>query len=132
VCVDPTPPEPGEPGVPIRVKLPDGRFVGAVKLKPGYNCIIDVDDIQNLVTVQSGLNRGEGMQCEDLRTDDEGNLIYETCRDCSGLVYAVNGQGFAVEQLQLVGGQGVLILPDADNHRIVVRFEEEGICQVEV
>ena len=131
-CEDPTPPEPAELDAPSRMVLPDGQFVGDVKLKPGYNCRIILNKAQNTVNIQSGLERGEGMQCEDLRTDDEGNLIPETCRDCSGMVYAVENHGADVEDLQLVGGPGVLILPDADNHRIVVRLEEEGICEVEV
>lgn len=131
-CEDPVPPEPSELDAPTRMVLPDGRFVGDVKLKPGFNCRITINETQNTVNIQSGLERGEGMQCEDLRTDDEGNLVPETCRDCSGMVYAVENHGAAVEALQLVGGPGVLVLPDADNHRIVVRLEEEGICEVEV
>ena len=131
-CEDPTPPEPAELNAPTRMVLPGGRFVGDVKLKPGYNCRITINEAQNTVNIQSGLERGEGMQCEDLRTDDEGNLVPETCRDCSGMVYSVENHGADVEDLQLVGGPGVLVLPDADNHRIVVRLEEEGICEVEV
>ena len=72
------------------------------------------------------------MQCEDLRTDVHGNLTPETCVSCGELVYAVNGVGFNVEHLQLIGGPGVVIVPDAANHRIYVRLEEEGICDVEV
>ena len=82
------------------------------------------------MTVEDGLNRGEGMQCEDLRTDEEGNLVPETCRSCGGLVFAVNETGYDVEHLQLIGGPGVVIDPDADNHRIYVRLEEEGICSL--
>jgi hypothetical protein len=26
----------------------------------------------------------------------------------------------------------VVVEPDAENHRVVVRFEEEGICKVDV
>lgn len=132
VCVDPEPPEPAELNAPVRVPLPNGRFTGGIKLKAGYNCVIDVNAVQNIVTIQTGLGSGEGMQCEDLRTDENGLPVHETCRDCSGMVYAVESHGFGVEELQLVGGPGVLILPDADNHRIVIRLEEEGICSVEV
>lgn len=132
VCEDPLEPEPAELNAPIRIELPNGTLIGAVKLKPGFNCIIDFDTIQNIVTLQSGLERGEGMQCEDLRTAEDGSLTFESCRACGGLIYAVNGHGVGVEHLQLIGSPGVLILPDADNNRIVVRFEEEGVCKVEV
>jgi len=131
-CDDPVAPEPSALDAPVRLALPNGRFVGAVKLKPGYNCRIDVIESQNIVRVQSGLYLGEGMQCEDLRTDADGNPIYETCRDCGDMVYAVESHGFDVDELQLVGGPGVVILPDADKHRIVVRLEEEGVCGVQV
>lgn len=72
------------------------------------------------------------MQCEDLRVDEEGVPYHETCLDCGGLVYAINSHGFDVEHLQLVGGQGVVVEPDQDNYRVIVRFEEEGICEVDV
>jgi hypothetical protein len=51
---------------------------------------------------------------------------------CGGWLYAVNGQGFDVESLQLIGQKGVVIDPDAANHRIVVKFEEEGICEIDI
>lgn len=131
-CEDPDFPEPSDLDAPVRLALPNGRFIGPVKLKPGYNCLINLSETQNLVTVQSGLYRGEGMQCEDLRTTELGDLVPEVCLDCGGHVYAVEGHGFDVDELQLVGGPGVLILPNADKHRIVVILEEEGICEVEV
>ena len=131
-CEDPLPPEPAELTAPVRIELPDGTFVGDIKLKPGYNCIIDINELLNSATIRSRIDAGEGMQCEDLRIGPDGVPVHETCRDCSGMVYAVSGAGFGVEQLQLIGEQGVLVLPDADNHRIVIRFEEEGICEVDI
>ena len=131
-CEDPTPPEPAELNAPTRVPLPGGSFLDAVLLKPGYNCQITVVEAQRSVTIAAGLNKGEGMQCEDLRTAEDGSLVPETCVDCGDLVYAVNSHGFDVEHLQLVGGPGVAIEPDAANYRVYVRLEEEGICEVEV
>jgi hypothetical protein len=131
-CEDPVPPEPAELNAPTRVPLPGGSFLDAVLLKPGYNCQITVVEAQRIVTIAAGLNKGEGMQCEDLRTAEDGSLIPATCVDCGNLVYAVNSHGFDVEHLQFVGGPGVVITPDAENHRVYVRLEEEGICEVEV
>lgn len=107
-------------------------FIGDVPLKPGYNCLISIVEAQRIVTISAGLNRGEGMQCEDLRTASDGSLVPETCFSCGELVYAVNETGSDVEHLQLIGGPGVVIDPDAENHRIYVRLEEEGICEVEI
>jgi len=126
------PPEPSELNAPTRLLLPDGTFVGDVLMKEGYNCVITIDGRRNRITIRPGLFKGDGMQCEDLRVDEAGVPFPETCLDCGGLVYAVNSHGFDVEHLQLVGGQGVVIEPDPDNHRVVVRFEEEGICEVDV
>ena len=132
ICDDPTPPEPDDAYAPTRLPLPGGTMLGDVLLKPGYNSTIEVIAASNIVTLSAGLGRGDGMQCEDLRTDDDGNLTAETCRSCGGLVYAVNDTGYSVEHLQLVGGPGSVITPDADNHCIYVQLEEEGICNVEV
>ena len=131
-CEDPVEPEPAELTAPTRLSLPNGKFTGAVMLKAGYNCAITLNPDTNVVTVQARLYDGEGAQCEDLRIESDGEPHPDTCRDCSGMVYAVEDHGFGVESLQLVGGPGVLILPDADNHRVVVRLEEEGLCEVGV
>jgi hypothetical protein len=129
-CEDPDAPEPASLTAPTRLPLPGGRFTEAVKLKPGYNCAIDVDEASNIVTVRSKLYGGEGMQCEDLRIEDDGEPVPETCVGCDELVYAVNNYGYDVERLQLAGGQGVLVLPDPENHRVVVMLEDDGICEV--
>jgi hypothetical protein len=131
-CEDPEPPEPATLDAPTRVDLPGGVFTGQVKLKAGYNCLISIDGNRNRITIKPSLSRGEGMQAEDLRLGEDGIPFHETCLDCGGLVYAINSHGFDVEHIQFVGGQGVVVEPDAENHRVVVRFEEEGICRVDV
>lgn len=129
-CTDPLPPEPTQAAVPIATTLPDGIFIDAVKLKEGYNCLITVDG--NLIQVGAGVDQGEGMQCEDLRMNADGSFSFESCVVCGDLLYAVNGQGFDVEGLQLIGQKGVVIDPEPDNHRVIVRFEEEGICEIDI
>ena len=130
--MDPEPPEPDAAVAPVRVPLPGGVFTGALQLIPGYNCVLSVSELSQTVTITASLGRGDGEQCEDLRTDDDGNLVPETCLSCGDLVYAINAIGFDVEHLQLVGGPGVVIDPDPDNNRVYVRLEEEGICEVQV
>jgi len=131
-CTDPTPPEPSAVDAPERTPLPGGIFIGNVKLKDGYNCQITVDAARGIVTVNSGINLGAGEQCEDLRMDEDGSLSPESCLVCGGLLYAINGVGFDAEQLQLTGGPGVAIVPEPLQNRVIVRLEEEGICEVEV
>jgi hypothetical protein len=131
-CVNPTPTEPAAAYAPTRLPLPGGLLTGDILIKPGYNCTLDVIKSAAILTVSAGLGRGEGVVCEDLRTDDAGNLIAETCVGCGGLVYAINDTGYDVEELQLVGGRGIVIEPDAANHTVYVRIDEEGICEVDV
>lgn len=129
-CTDPIPPEPTAAGVPTATTLPDGVFIGDVKLKEGYNSTISVSG--NLILLSAGVGLGEGVQCEDLRMNPDGSLSPESCLVCGGLLYALNGQGYDVESMQLIGQKGVVIEPDVANHRVVVRFEEEGICEVDI
>lgn len=125
-------PEPVLQSAPLRLALPRVPYTGAVKLKSGYNMRISVIEPQNAIKLDAGVNAGAGMQCEDLRIEEDGQPVADSCQTCGGLVYGINGHGFPAEHLQFVGEKGVVILPDADNHRVWILLEEEGICRVDI
>jgi len=129
-CADPVPPEPTSATVPIATALPNGTFIDVVKLKEGYNCSLTV--VNNIIQIAAGLALGEGMQCEDLRMAADGSLAADSCVVCGGWLYSINSQGADVEHLQLLGGPGVVIDPQPASNRIIVRFDEEGICEVDI
>jgi hypothetical protein len=107
-------------------------FIGAVKLKPGYNMQVSILAATKLVTLDAVVNKGEGMQCQDLRMDETGALVPNACLDCGNLVYAINGFGYDAEHIQFVGDKGVVVIPDPVHHSVTIRLEEDGICRVDV
>lgn len=125
-------PEPALQSAPARLMLPRAPYTGAIKAKAGYNMQISVIEAQNALKFDAVVNAGEGMQCEDLRIESDGEPVADSCQTCGGLVYGINGHGFPAEHLQFVGDKGVVILPDADNHRVFILLEEEGLCRVDI
>jgi len=130
-CVDP---DPIEPDTDSHAKvLPETvGLIGDVKLKPGFNSQIVVVESSNLIQLRAGVKLGEGEPCEDLRVDDEGRVAPNLCLPCAGPIYAINGVGADVADFQLVGGPGVVITPNPDEHEIVISLDEEGICEVDI
>lgn len=130
----PCPPAPGEtPTYEDCVSLPGGNFTGDIELLPGFNCELELDVVAGALIIGARQRAGQGMQCEDLRTDGNGDIVVDDCQTCDELVLAVNGHGFDVEALHLVGGPGVVVKPDPEtDHTILVKIEEEGICDVEI
>lgn len=131
-CVDPEEPEAPLQSAPLRLPLPGGQLAGSVKMRAGFNFQIVVQEASNLVILRAGVNRGEGMQCEDLRTDAEGDLVEDTCLSCGELLYGINGYGYEAEQIQLVGEPGVVVTPYPNEHKVVVSVDDVGLCQVEI
>lgn len=131
-CTPEAEPEPALQAAPLRLSLPNGQFTGAVKLMSGYNLQISIIESQTSLKFDAAVNAGDGMQCEDLRIEDDGEPVHDSCETCGTLVYGINGHGYPAESIQLVGAKGVVILPDPDNHRIFVILEEEGLCRVDI
>jgi hypothetical protein len=131
-CEVEEPPEPALQSAPLRLALPDGRFVGDIRLTSGYNLQISLIESQSSLKFDAVVNGGAGMQCEDLRIHDDGEPVFESCEVCSPWVYGINGHGYPAERMQLVSEAGVLIVPDPDNHRIWVILEDVGICRVDI
>lgn len=132
-CEDPPPIDP-DPDFDAPTVLPESTgYEGHVKLKPGFNCRITVDESDNAIEIGTGEEYGEGQQCTtpDLRTDDDGGVREDACLPCKGPVYTVNGQAEASTVLRLLGGAGVVITPRPNENEILITLDEEGICEVD-
>lgn len=128
-CEDAEAPEPEAEEFEIRTVYPTAEgLTGAIKLRPGYNATIQTLENLNRLLIGAGVGRGEGQICKDLRINLDG-IREDLCQPCDDLVYMINGAGLDSDQLQLVGGPGVIIEPDPDAHEIVIRIEEDlDVC----
>ncbi len=131
-CEDPSPID-LDSDLVASVVLPESSdYTGHVKLKPGFNCRITVDEANNAIEIGAGEEYGEGRQCTtpDLRTDDDGVVREDECLACRGPIYTVNGQAEGSITLRLVGGPGVVITPRPTENEILISLDEEGICEL--
>lgn len=127
-CEDPDPIEPEEIGL---VALPQTtRLVGEVLFKQGYNSQVSVIEASNLIQLNAGLKAGIGEPCQDLRTDDDGNIVETLCLPCAGPIYSIDGIGADIEHFRLISGPGVVITANPDEHELVISLDTEGICEV--
>lgn len=108
---------------------------GNIRWKPGYNATITQNDFDNSITIGAAVGAGEGEPCGEVPLFDAeappigsansllsgGALCNETLRSLNG----VGGPSFT-----FIGGQGVSIVPDPDNHciRIDVNLVDMALC----
>ena len=132
ICEDPEPIDPDPGNVAPEALVEAVGIVGDVKLKQGYNTEINVIAGQNVIEITGSEGAGAGAQCNDLRTNPDGSIREDLCLPCAGLIYTLNGVGNDVERFQLVGGPGVVITPQPDDHEIVISLDEDGICDLDI
>jgi hypothetical protein len=132
VCEDPEAidPDPGNDAPEALVEAVG--IVGDVKLKQGFNTKITVVEGQNVIEITGSEKAGAGAQCDDLRTNADGSIREDLCLPCAGLIYTLNGVGNDVEHFQLVGGPGVVVTPQPNDHEIVISLDEDGICDLDL
>lgn len=86
-------------------------FDGDVKLKPGYNCRIDVRVRDNSITIGGQVGGGEGVTCEDVELYEgdnppDGSILRSGGPACSELIKTINGApGPAIELVAGIGFQ---------------------------
>ena len=97
-------------------------LTGDIELVDGYQLSVNVPEVESL-QLSAGRMDGWPIDCSRFRTASDDS--------CDTIVSTVNGVApSAQHQLQLVGGQNVLVLDDPDNHRIFIglRFNEGDVC----
>jgi len=116
--------------------LPEGEsyeikrcITGDVRFKPGYNVSISVDQNTNTILFGVGVGTGEGTPCEEVKvfptevgplaaSTPFSNSLLEGGPLCNELVRSINGMGGPLVQIQ--GGQGVIIIPDPGENKIII------------
>jgi hypothetical protein len=108
-------------------------MVGDLRLQAGYNTCIEVDELENTVTINACLGGGEGEPCEEVRvTDDEdppeGRTTLDGALRCDEVVRSINGVGRRF--FEILGGQGVVVTSLPEEHKIVVdiNLQTLSIC----
>lgn len=131
VCEDVQEDDPEADAIDIRTVYPTKRgMTGEIAFKPGYNATIRTLENLNQLLFGASDGAGEGQICTDLRINLNG-IREDVCQSCGDLVYMINGAGLESDQLQLVGGPGVVIEPKPAENRIVITIEENlDVCDV--
>ena len=107
--------------------------VGDVRIQAGYNACIEVDELENSITISACLGGGEGEPCEEVKvTDDEdapdGRTTLDGALRCDEIVRSINGIGRRF--FEILGGQGVVVTSLPEEHRVVVdiNLQTLSIC----
>jgi len=90
---------------------------GTVYCEEGYNCRIAVLPDTNEVRISAIHGSGAGIPCDPL---DPAVVL------CNAVLLRVNGlQGGEEGGFRLFGGHGVEIIPDPDNHQLILRSRSD-------
>lgn len=100
---------------------------GDIRWMPGYNATIQQNSQDNSITISARVGAGEGQPCEEAPLFDqevppigsENNLLSGGPL-CNEALRSFNGAGGPA--FTLLGGQGVSIIPDPENHCVKVDF----------
>lgn len=96
---------------------------GDIRLKPGYNSVVRAEADDNRLTLGAAVGAGEGPACEEVplfggEAPPPGSDYLSGGPACNAVLRSINGSGgrFA----SVVGGQGVRVSADPENHAVVV------------
>lgn len=140
-CFPESPSSPSSVSSPSPASLPAGAALipvavaeatgldGDVEFKPGWNSTIKLIQTDNAVEFGAGVGAGEGEPCADIRIEEDGLQLDESCEPCAGFIYSINGRGREQTHLLLAAGEGINIVPDpADPHGLIVAVDPEQLC----
>lgn len=113
---------------------------GLLKFREGYNMKISLLEDSRTIQLNASLGSGAGQPCRDRIIDVHGSssssggpdcsFEESRCIECDGMIVSVNGMQSRDGQFMILGGQGVKVIDDPDNHKITVKFlEADRICQ---
>jgi hypothetical protein len=94
---------------------------GDIDFEPGWNSVIQLDEVNNAIVFGAEIGAGEGKQCvndqwinylvdESGLRIDTGRAVTGGCDDCGAYIRSINGHGFEDGKVQLEGGAGVYIV----------------------
>lgn len=108
--------------------LQAGGLVGDLKFREGYNSRIILNQTDNSIQLGASRGAGVGETCEDIIIDEGGFQPGAPCGGCEGYINSINGKTAANGKLRLVAQTGMVVVPDPDNHKIVLKVETNRVC----
>ena len=90
-------------------------ITGSLAFKPGYNCVIQQDDINNAIIIGGAVGEGEGEACEEIPLyegevgPDDGPFLTGG-PTCTEILKTVSGKGGRL--LRISAGPGFRVRPD--------------------
>lgn len=104
---------------------------GSIRFVEGYNCCIEQNSQENVITINGCVGGGAGEPCDDaLVTDNEAPPNDRTTLDgglrCDEIVRTINGVGR--RYFEILGGPGVEIIPVPDQNKIIIDINLESLA----
>jgi len=88
-------------------------LTGNIHVEEGYNCSISILPTRNQVWLNAIRGAGAGISCDSTNP----NIVL-----CSDRLLRINGmRAGELGEFQIIGGRGVSVSPDPDNHRIIIK-----------
>lgn len=104
---------------------------GRIKVVPGYNCEIIVNDSDNSITVSGLVGAGEGQACDEPKlysseVPPEGSNLLSGGPECKDILKTINGLGG--KTVNIVGGLGVTVSEGVTPNTIVITPDHHGMA----
>lgn len=110
-------------------------IIGTIRLKEGFNTLIDQDNVGNSLTINAAVGGGAGEPCAEVplfaaEAPPVGGSLLSGGPDCNDVIRSINGVGGQV--LRMIGGQGIVITSEPSRHRVIVDVNMSNlkICPV--
>jgi hypothetical protein len=103
------------------------NLIGALKFREGYNASVEVIPSTNVIEINARVGLGAGEPCEDVIIDENGFQRGEECVNCDRFIGSINGVVMG-KDVTLQGTPGVCVVPDPDNHKIIMTIESGKVC----
>lgn len=102
--------------------------VGTLRMRGRRNARVLSDPSRNELSIDAAVGAGDGEPCGNLLADASGVRIDGgECGDgCGDLVRSLNGVGGRNGKLPIRAGRGVIVEPDPEGRRIIVRIQAGG------
>jgi hypothetical protein len=104
---------------------------GDVRLKAGFNAVIQQNPFDNLITIGAITGAGEGEVCEQVPLFDgesppDDSVLLEGGPLCNEAVRSINGVGGRL--LDIMAGLGAVVTPDPENNKVIVNMDMTGLA----
>lgn len=106
-------------------------LTGPIRFKPGFNSIIEQNNTENSIIFSAQVGAGEGEPCEEVplyegEASPTGSSLLSGGPGCNDVIRSIAGVGGRV--LDIVGGLGITVTSDPDNHKVTVNVDAHDMA----